>query len=162
MMRSQNVSSTHGFWDLGLIYFLVPEHLLRLFPVGRAEERGASNNENSQHPLTDERLVDVIREVHRSLKHQKAFPESACSQSQKTGVSRPGSRYKTYKREEDLPPAAHALYEAAAKVIGASVKTLVATVLQTEWNLQMWAEADRKMAHIATAEARSGIKGHQP
>jgi len=145
-----------------LIHFLVPEHLLGLFPVGRAEGGDSSDNDNLHHSPTDERLVDVIREVHGSLRHQKAFPESADCQSQKNGVSRPGSQYKTYRREKDLPPAAHALYEAAAKVIGASVKTLVATVLQTEWNLQMWAEADRKMAHIAMAEARSGTKGLEP
>lgn len=167
-MRSQNVSSICGFGDAVLICQLVPEHLLKLFPIGRVEagtaneEREPSDNESFRHLPTDEHLVDVIRKVHGSLKHQRPFSENEISQSnegQKTGISRPGSQYKAYQREEDLPPAAHALYGAATKAIGVSMKTLVAAVLQTEWNLQMWAEADRKMAHTRAATAGAETSG---
>ncbi|KAH0538054.1 hypothetical protein FGG08_005316 [Glutinoglossum americanum] len=135
----------------------MPEHLLRLFPPGRAEVgptnegRGSENNEGPSHFSTDEQIIGVLRKVQGSLKHQKAFSSENTDpqghKAQEDIINRPGSQYKTYRREDDLPLPARALYEAAAKAIGISVKTLIAAIVQAEWGLQMWAEADRKMAH---------------
>jgi RNA polymerase I-specific transcription initiation factor RRN7 len=63
---------------------------------------------------------------------------------QDDAIPRPGSSYRFYRSESELPDAARAFYDAAARLSGISLHTLVRAVFQTELRLQDWQEDKRR------------------
>lgn len=59
-------------------------------------------------------------------------------------VPRPGSQYKRYRWESDLPEMARPFYETVAKVAGISLHTLVRAVFETEMKISRWQEDRRR------------------
>ena len=135
----------------------VPKHLLDFFPTIGAGARLPEKGQNRDQPnpsFKEETLIATIKQVQESLRLQKAIPEvegQGNEQDIETTATRPGANSK-HIRVGQLPPAAFPLYEAAAGVIAGSVNALVAGVAQTEWKLQLCAEAERRREAATQSE----------
>ncbi|KLJ10053.1 hypothetical protein EMPG_14534 [Blastomyces silverae] len=70
-------------------------------------------------------------------------------------VPRPGSFYKRYRFEDQLNERARAFYEAAARVIGVSLRTVVTGVYQTEMRLKVGMDGKGRTGH----ESEEGEEG---
>jgi hypothetical protein len=62
---------------------------------------------------------------------------------------RPGSWYRRYRWESQLPETARKFYEIAADLASISLSTLVRAVSVTEWRITKWLEDERREAYMA-------------
>ena len=118
-------------------YGSLPKDLLEMFPTGRlhrTEPTDTEGNEDVEKSKYDARVTTLIA-VQNSLKVRGIISEDREGKQEKP-VLRLGSTYQRYRRSENLPPHAKAFYDAAAKVAGVTLSTLVAAVYQTEVELQ--------------------------
>ncbi|OQD75094.1 hypothetical protein PENDEC_c008G00131 [Penicillium decumbens] len=72
---------------------------------------------------------------------------------------RPGSWYRRYRWESQLPETARRFYEIAADLAAVSLPTLVRAVAVTEWRIGKWLEDQRREAYMkkwGVAEANDG------
>lgn len=61
---------------------------------------------------------------------------------------RPGSWYRRYRWESQLPETAHRFYQIAADLAAISLPTLVRAVSVTEWRISKWLEDQRREAYM--------------
>lgn len=59
-------------------------------------------------------------------------------------VRRPGSKYRRYRQESELPETARLFYETVGKVSGFSLPTIVKAVFKTELKMGRWEERRRR------------------
>ncbi|KAF3052287.1 Pol I core factor CF [Didymella keratinophila] len=74
----------------------------------------------------------TVRAVHSTMQARLAIPDDEVG----TGVLRPGESYQVYKREQDLPGAARAFYEAVGKLAGLSMDMVMLAVFSTEARIE--------------------------
>jgi RNA polymerase I-specific transcription initiation factor RRN7 len=68
-------------------------------------------------------------------------------------VTRPGEKYRIYRKEEDIPENARRFYEAVARCAGLSMDMLVMAVFFTEKKMDKWQVEQRQHARdVARAE----------
>ncbi|KUL88545.1 hypothetical protein ZTR_05370 [Talaromyces verruculosus] len=80
------------------------------------------------------RLAKIIPDDQAKGKKENAVDEY--SDEEKEKIPRPGSSYRIYKTESDLPKTARKFYETAADLAGLSLRTLIAAVNRIETKLE--------------------------
>ncbi len=126
-----------------------------MFPVSRTDDQPTTakmNNDQIKEQITDDGVTTKVRRMQSALVVRKAVPERSGDSS--TPIRRPGSQYKHYRKEEDLPPNARAFYKAAGKMVALSVPSLVTSVFQVECKLQAWLREHRKREYFASMRAK--------
>lgn len=73
---------------------------------------------------------------------------------------RPGSQYKRYRKVEDLPQYIKPLFEAATKLIGVRLETLVSAVFQTELKLEKWTRGEYKRKGVMSTSLEGDGLSH--
>ncbi|KAI9816205.1 MAG: Pol I core factor CF [Pycnora praestabilis] len=128
------------------------KQLLDMFPTGRVDHgmkpkeiRLDTTTEGSQEHGA---ITHKLKHVQGALRPSRAVSKEDELEIKKP-TRRPGSVYKHYRTEDDLPSHARAFYEAAAAVVGLSLTSLVRAVFQTECKLHAWAHRQRKQEAIA-------------
>lgn len=120
-----------------------------MFPTGRMG-MGTETQPNVPVPvpeLDDEEAInEKIRTVMSELRLRRAISNEQAANLERE-IPRPGSFYRHYRTESSLPETAKPFYEAAAKVAGLSVRTLVKVVFQTELRIERWQEDRRRMEY---------------
>ncbi len=133
----------------------LPKQLLDMFPTN-----GLRDPTNPKAPLPSEggearrygdATLDKVKQVQRSMKASSVVLDSDVD-GHTEHVRRPGSYYKRYRVVEDIPPDARTFFEAAARVVGLSLRSIVDAVYQTESKLQVWKLAKRKLDAMSTKE----------
>jgi RNA polymerase I-specific transcription initiation factor RRN7 len=117
----------------------MPEQLLRLFPTGRTQD---TDSEASGQGIDDERNVGNIMTVVSDMILQRVV--TATSDDAPGKAPRPGSFYKIYRKDEEMPPAAKAFYERAGETIGVGLEEIRHGMLQTENKVKEWVDEKRK------------------
>ncbi|QSS57503.1 RNA polymerase I specific transcription initiation factor Rrn7 [Histoplasma capsulatum var. duboisii H88] len=136
-----------------------------MFPTSRESDTNqhddvneTHNQEQQQHPQQNEPEEDALltTKLHSALGELRirraigpanpATPEQRETQSHPAGatttvtvvdIPRPGNLYKRYRYEDQLNERARAFYEAAARVIGVSLRAVVTGVYQTERRIKV-------------------------
>lgn len=101
-----------------------------MFPAGKSGQETTSI-ETSDQAEEDEATTNKLRSVLSKSTSRRAISDESAAQMENP-VPRPGSRYKSYRSEADLPETARAFYESAAKMAGVSLSTLVRIVKLAE------------------------------
>ena len=114
-----------------------------MFPTTRIGSKEVRFSAVSQDEYNDEAILQKLQTVLSKLKVRRAISDEDSLQIRKP-VHRPGSFYQRYQSESELSERARPFYEAAARVIGVSLRTLVMVVSQTEHKLQLWEERIRR------------------
>ncbi|KAI7968358.1 hypothetical protein EIK77_010528 [Talaromyces pinophilus] len=94
-----------------------------------------------------EEIDKKVREMTAGIRLAKIIPDDQAkgekendvdeySNEEKEKIPRPGSSYRIYKTESDLPKTARKFYETAADLAGLSLRTLVAAVNRIETKLE--------------------------
>lgn len=120
--------------------------LFKMFPTDFSEgpvPTSQSSAANQQDSDGQPEGLEGLQPIHRSLSARKPISEEAAEASG-DAVLRPGSQYKHYRRESELPDHARAFYEQAAKFTGLSLRSLITAVFQTEMRLQKWTASQRR------------------
>ncbi|OCL05870.1 hypothetical protein AOQ84DRAFT_432871 [Glonium stellatum] len=116
--------------------------LFREFPVGPDDEQKSTNAIVIDEETIREAETERLRAVHSTLKVRAVVTEE---EAQEQGnIKRPGSLYKYYRKESDLPDNARVFYEEAAKISGLSMKMLIKAVFLTEMKIQRRGDMQRK------------------
>ncbi|GFF43049.1 RNA polymerase I-specific transcription initiation factor rrn7 [Aspergillus udagawae] len=113
--------------------------LAEFFPIGPTAPESQAVNDSTEGD--DEAMHAMLQTVTSQLKPRKAITDP------KADVARPGSSYPRYRTESDLPEMARSFYEAAAKVAGVSLSTLIRAVSQTEIKISRWLDDKRRIEH---------------
>lgn len=116
-----------------------------MFPTGRTGSEIPRESEMAVDPAaTDpgEALKTLLQTVMESLK-----PAPVASTPAADSV-RPGSWYRRYRWESQLPEAARVFYNLAAQVASISLPTLIRAVSNTEWRISKWLENQRRTRYI--------------
>ncbi len=125
----------------------LPEQLLEMFPTNRPEgptgPQEHALGEEDESRVDEGAILDKIKQVQRAMRMRRVVSDEDAEDS-KEPIRRPGSYYKHYRRVEDLPHDARVFFDAAARVVGLSLRTLTKAVFQTESKLQAWKLAQRK------------------
>ena len=121
----------------------LPQELLDMFPTGRPNVSITTvpPKKNPEKQTEHEALIQRVLSAQKSLKTRGIVSEGKVGKQTKR-VRRIGSSYKRYRRVEDLPDYAKAIYEATAKLAGLSLQTLVLAVFRMERKLQTWREEE--------------------
>jgi RNA polymerase I-specific transcription initiation factor RRN7 len=112
------------------MYWIGDHPFADMFPLKRVNEGAAAT------PVDDEQDA-ISQKLHAALADlaiRRAVPDDS---SMPKTIARPGSNYRRYRSEEMLDEKAGVLYEAAAKTIGVSVKTMVQAVYQAEQKIRV-------------------------
>ena len=105
--------------------------LYEMFPIdGKDQQPRCQLSETLPH---QERL-EVVKVVHSSMEPVAAVPEEEAGSS----VLRPGERYQSWKREQDVPGQAKKFFEEEAKLAGFSMDMFVMAVFFTETRIARW------------------------
>lgn len=75
-------------------------------------------------------------------------------------IARPGSEYKRYRSESELPDMARPFYETVAKVAGVTLHSLVRAVFTTEVKISRWQENRRRMETYGEPLDMAMSEGH--
>ncbi|KAL2001956.1 hypothetical protein VTN02DRAFT_934 [Thermoascus thermophilus] len=127
----------------------VSNPLADMFPTGRmgtGTETQPNVPVSVPEPDDEEAINEKIRTVMSELRPRRAVSTEQAANLEKE-IPRPGSFYRHYRTESSLPETARPFYEAAAKVAGLSVRTLVRVVFQTELRIERWQEDRRRMEY---------------
>jgi RNA polymerase I-specific transcription initiation factor RRN7 len=92
--------------------------------------------------LSPQERLDIVKAVHSAQKPQPVVGERNATMD----MLRPGSRYRYYKRVEDLSERARRFYEEAGRVMGLSLEMLVISVFFTEKKIAKWQVLQRQQA----------------
>ncbi|KAF3041939.1 Pol I core factor CF [Didymella heteroderae] len=112
--------------------------IYNMFPIEGASTATAPNADKvSKH----DDLV-TVRAVHSSMQTRLAIPDDEVG----TGVLRPGRSFRVYKREQDLPEAARAFFEAVAKLAGLSMDMIMLAVSSMEARIEKCRRKQREGA----------------
>lgn len=116
-----------------------------MFPTGRM---GTEPQPNVPVPdIDDEEAINAkLRTVMSEIRPRKAISNEEAAKLE-SEIARPGSFYQHYRTEDNLPETARPFYEAAAKIAGLSLRTLVRVVFQTELRIERWQEDMRRMEY---------------
>lgn len=109
-----------------------------MFPLGRT---GVEDQTTRSEMDEDLPIDSMLQTVMGQLRPRRAIPK------ENDDVPRPGSSYRRYRRESDLPEPAKHFYEAAAKAAGLSLPMLIRAVFHTELRLEHWQGNQRKLGH---------------
>jgi RNA polymerase I-specific transcription initiation factor RRN7 len=124
------------------------EELFKQFPVDPLNETMGSRTPNMDDSAVHTALTKRVEDVHKAMSADKAVGgENAIND-----IKRPGSQYKHYRRERELPEQARSFYEEAAKASGLSLKMLVEAVFFTEQKIRGWGELQRRRQRMQTEE----------
>jgi RNA polymerase I-specific transcription initiation factor RRN7 len=121
-----------------------------MFATGPVEDSTGTTHETApdEEEEIDRRLRSVMKEIRPSKIIRRRTSTVSGLGNDKSGqdedIPRPGSSYRFYRSESELPDAARAFYDAAAQLSGISVHTLVRAVFQAELRLQDWQEGKRR------------------
>jgi len=97
--------------------------------------------------IDDEEAINAkLRTVMSEIRPRKAISNEEAAKLE-SEIARPGSFYQHYRTEDNLPEIARPFYEAAAKIAGLSLRTLVRVVFQTELRIERWQEDMRRMEY---------------
>lgn len=115
----------------------ISQELLDMFPTGRADGIGPVPpvDQKAGAKWEQDTLVEKLIAVQKSLKTRSVISKAREGKQQEP-VNRIGSSYQAYRRVSDLPHQARSFYEAAAKIAGISLSTLVTAVYKLELRLQ--------------------------
>lgn len=102
----------------------------------------------------EEALKALLQSVMESLK------PAPVSSAQKADIVRPGSWYRRYRRESQLPEAARLFYEINADLASVSLSTLIRTVSNAEWRIAKWLE-DQRRAEYMEQEMQWNTEGEE-
>jgi RNA polymerase I-specific transcription initiation factor RRN7 len=103
-----------------------------MFPAGRTgKEPVAGEIHHQDEEDEDEAITKKLRSVLNKLKPRRVIPEGNSTQFENQ-IPRPGTGYKSYRSEDDLPDTARTFYDAVARLAGLSLSTLVRVVALTE------------------------------
>jgi RNA polymerase I-specific transcription initiation factor RRN7 len=111
-----------------------------LFSPSRPEPQAQSESESAD---PSEALERVIKSV------MVALGPALVNSSEDADRYRPGSWYRRYRWESQLPETARKFYEIAADLASISLSTLVRAVSVTEWRIAKWLEDERREAYMA-------------
>ncbi|RJE17793.1 transcription initiation factor RRN7 [Aspergillus sclerotialis] len=120
-----------------LISSRVPNPVADLFPTGRTgieEQPGPSSAEEHE----EESITNMLHDVTSQMIPRRPNPNSD------SDIPRPGSEYKRYRCESDLPEMARPFYETVAKVAGITLHSLIRAVFTTEVKISRWQENRRR------------------
>ena len=110
----------------------LPTQLLDMFPTGRLDgSTPIQYNYADQVVKEQENVSRMWRSVTAGMKPREVVPDGAMAKNGEP-LNRIGSLYRRYDDIEDLQPSAKAVFEAAAKVVGVKVETLLLGVRETE------------------------------
>jgi RNA polymerase I-specific transcription initiation factor RRN7 len=116
--------------------------LFREFPVGPNDEQRSTSPAAINGKAIQEAETERLKAVQSKLKVRAVITEE---EAQDQGdIKRPGSQYKYFRKESDLPDNAKMFYEEAAKISGFSMKMLVKAVFLTEMKIQQRGDRQRK------------------
>ncbi|EQL35081.1 hypothetical protein RJZ56_007577 [Blastomyces dermatitidis] len=160
-----------------------------MFPTARASDTNHNNGNNETHDQEEQRdpqqkeiegddlLTAKLHNVLGELRIRRAISpantaaatatadggEQQRTQTQPSvraaNVPRPGSFYKRYRFEDQLNERARAFYEAAARVIGVSLRTVVTGVYQTETRLRVGMDGKDSMGQESEEGEEAEEKG---
>ncbi|KAF2193294.1 hypothetical protein K469DRAFT_715369 [Zopfia rhizophila CBS 207.26] len=116
--------------------------IYKMFPID-GEAKSDLGQEDSAEAENMKKL-DIIRAVHADMRPVRIIEEG----EENADTFRPGSKYKHYRKEKDLPTYARRFYEEAARVAGLSLDMLIMAVFFTEKKMQKWIETQRKQDEI--------------
>ena len=120
----------------------VSKEILDMFPLYSLDQPGEQTPRRREEDL-EEAFNQRAQTTTLSMKFQRPITDEEAS-DQELHVKRPGEGYRLYKQEEELPDAAKAFFEAAAKTACTSVKNLMLAVLQKEAQVTLWKRAKRR------------------
>ena len=116
--------------------------LFREFPVGPNDEQRSTGLAAINERAIQEAETERLKAVQSKLKARAVITEE---EAQDQGdIKRPGSQYKYFRKESDLPDNARMFYEEAVKISGLSMKMLVKAVFLTEMKIQRRGDRQRK------------------
>lgn len=131
----------------------LPMQLLDMFPTdGPGEPIDPTSplpSEDKQARRDSEATLDKVKQVQRLMKATTVLLDSDVD-GHAEHVRRPGSYYKRYRVIEDIPSVARTFFEAAARVVGLSLRSIVDAVYQTESKLEAWKLTRRKLDAMHT------------
>ncbi|KAJ5315154.1 hypothetical protein N7476_005461 [Penicillium atrosanguineum] len=110
-----------------------------LFSPSRSQPHNQPKSESSD---PNEALERVLKSVMVALGRAPVNP------SEDADRIRPGSWYRRYRWESQLPETARRFYEIAADLASISLLTLVRAVSVTEWRIAKWLEDERREAYM--------------
>lgn len=116
-----------------------------MFPTSRAEPASQSGPEMQVDTTTNdpgEALKALLQAVMGDLK------PAPVSSSQTADVVRPGSWYRRYHWESELPEAAHELFKIVAELAAVPMSILIRTVANVEWRIAKRLEDQRRAEYI--------------
>jgi RNA polymerase I-specific transcription initiation factor RRN7 len=119
-----------------------PLELLKMFPI----DRPATSTAPAEHVSTadNEELIQRRTQAFQTTLQQAMIVTDEEAEEYENAILRPGMAYKHYRTESDLPPAAKAFYEVAARVVGLSFSALIGAVFKTEAKLESWKREKRR------------------
>lgn len=116
-----------------------------MFPTGRTGSEFQPESEmaiDSTATDPEEALKSLLQTV------MEALTPAPVASTQDADNARPGSWYRRYRWESQLPEAAHVFYNLAAQVASISLSTLIRAVSNTEWRISKWLEDQRRTRYM--------------
>lgn len=142
MVRQQQRYEPSSFISIPLLTDTATNPLANLFPIGSGSKENRQNAPAAE-DSEEEAVEAMLQNASRYLRTNPVVGGTDLD------IPRPGSLYVRYRHESDLPDAARAFYETAAKITGISLSTLVRCVSQAELQITKWLENQRRIKHFA-------------
>lgn len=116
-----------------------------MFPTGRAEPetQPTSGSDSASNTADPKKALTTLLET--VMGDVKCAPVDS---TQAANHIRPGSWYRRYRRESQLPETVRVFYELAAQLAAISLRTLIRAVAVTEWRIASWLEDQRREEYI--------------
>ena len=131
---------------------LAPSQLAEMFSPSRTGLENEQQNIQSQVNMDQEQeqeevdeeksLKTTLQKITTQIKPQKPIPETTFEIP-----PRPGSAYKRYRKESELPETERIFYQTAAKVAGITLSMLIRAVFEIEVKLYRWQDDRRRMEY---------------
>ena len=133
----------------------LPKQLLDMFPTNQPRDptdpRAPLPSEGWDARTDEAATLHKINQVQLSMRAMPVILDSDID-GHAEHVRRPGSYYKRYRTVQDVPPDAKRFFEAAARIVGLSLRSLVDAVYQSESKLEAWKLARRKLDAMSIQE----------
>lgn len=131
-----------------------------MFPTGRPEPEARPETEMSIDATASdpqEALKALLQRVMGSLEPAQV------SSARQADLVRPGSWYRRYRWESQLPDAAHAFYKLVAYLASVSMTSLVRSVVTAEWRISKSLEDERRAEYLEqwNPEGEEGEEGNE-
>lgn len=130
--------------------------LYRMFPVQADGQDTVTGHDEEMDEAMRERL-ERLHVSQSSLILREVIPAQEGEDSRTQDPLRPGSLYKHYRTEDDVPERARPFLTAAAELVGLEMDSFLIALFQVERKWQRWSDEERKRAGDVQPESDAGM-----